>query len=52
MQRRKLLPKENLHPDQRLAPQGEQVPKILEWAKSDVGCGLTQLQRVLDHLLV
>ncbi|MBE9111523.1 hypothetical protein IQ273_19135 [Nodosilinea sp. LEGE 07298] len=29
------------------APQGERVPKLLEWAKSDMGCGLEAVERAI-----
>jgi internalin A len=43
------VPRENL--GGAAAAQGDRVPKLLEWAESDMGCGLTRLQQVLDQVM-
>jgi hypothetical protein len=42
------LPRENLGSSS--AAQGERVPKLLEWAESDLGCGLNQVEQVLNRV--
>ncbi|MEO0988778.1 MAG: toll/interleukin-1 receptor domain-containing protein [Cyanobacteria bacterium J06639_14] len=34
-----------------VAPQGQRVPALLNWAKSPVGCGLDELEAVIDTIV-